>query len=393
MYTVTLKKNEEKRLLAGHPWVYANEVAKIEGKDVQGGVCRVVAADGRFVGQGFINHQSKIIVRILSRDERVIDREFFFKRISAANEFRRSLGYNDNYRIAFGESDLLPGLIVDKYADVLAVQFLCLGADVRKEMITEILVELFAPACVYERSDVSVRTKEGLPETKGVLYGALPEELIIVENGVKLKIDVANGQKTGYFLDQKENRERVKDYVRGKRVLDLFCNQGGFSLCAAKGGASEITAVDISASALAAVGINAALNGIDGVTTVQADVFELLREYKREGRTFDVIILDPPAFIKSKDAVKEGYNGYRDINTLALKLLASDGVLITCSCSQHMSLNLFIDMLRESTLRAGKDARIAEIRFQGRDHASLLSADEGQYLKSVTLKLCADSSR
>ncbi|MDR2634924.1 MAG: class I SAM-dependent rRNA methyltransferase [Clostridiales bacterium] len=387
MYTVILKKGEEKRPLSGHPWIYANEVARIDGKDAQGGVCRVESSDGRFVGRGFINHQSKIIVRLLSRDESETDRAFFLKRIKSADAFRRSLGYSDNYRAVFGESDLLPGLIVDKYADVLSVQFLCLGMEVRKDMITDILVELFAPSCVYERSDVSVRAKEGLPERKGVLYGELPSELVITENGVKLKIDVANGQKTGYFLDQKENRARLKDYVKGKRVLDLFCNQGGFSLCAADGGASEVVAVDISAPALEAVRVNAGLNGIRNITTVQADVFELLREYKREGRNFDVIVLDPPAFIKSKDTVKEGFNGYRDINTLALKLLAQEGVLVTCSCSQHMSLGLFTEMLRESAMRANVGARVADVRFQGRDHASLLSADEGQYLKSVTLKL------
>ncbi|MDR3293158.1 MAG: class I SAM-dependent rRNA methyltransferase, partial [Clostridiales bacterium] len=273
MFKLTLKKGEEKRILSGHPWVYANEVAKIDGKDVQGSIARVESHDGRFAGLGFINHASKIIVRILAQNEVAIDRDFFFGRIKAANDYRLSVGYTDNYRAVFGESDLLPGLIVDRYGDCLSVQFLAYGMDCRKDMIVDILREIFSPVCIYERSDVSVRSKEGLKETKGVLYGALPDSLVITENGVKLSIDLVNGQKTGYFLDQKENRDNLKHYVKGKRVLDLFCNQGGFSLAAAHYGAEEITAVDISRTALEQVGKNAELNGFLNIATREADVF------------------------------------------------------------------------------------------------------------------------
>ncbi len=385
MYTVHLKKGEEKRLLNFHPWVYANEVAKIEGKDAQGSIAKVVASDGRFIGYGYINHKSKILVRILSYDDTPIDETFFYNRIANAKKLREELGYSDNYRAVFGESDMLPGLIVDKYGDHLSVQFLTLGMDVRKDMIVKILVEIFKPVCIYERSDVSVRIKEGLEEAKGVLYGKLNPDLIIEENGVKLHIDVANGQKTGYFLDQKENRANLRHFVKGKTVLDCFCNQGGFSLCAAKFGAKEILAADISPLAIDAVKANAELNGFDNITTVEADVFELLRALRKEKRTFDVIICDPPAFAKTADAVKSGYKGYLDVNCLALKLLNPGGYLVTCSCSQHMTPTLFNRMLTEASAYTKIPVRIIESRFQSRDHAPLIGADEGVYLKSVFL--------
>lgn len=386
MYTVTLKKGEEKRILQFHPWVYANEVAKIEGKDVQGSIARVQAYDGRFIGCGFINHKSKILVRIVSRDERPVDRDFFYERIKKAKEYREELGYGDSYRVVFGESDLLPALIVDKYGDHLSVQFLALGMDVRKKMIVDILVELFHPACIYERSDVAVREKEGLAQTKGVLYGTLNKDLVIEENGIKMGIDVENGQKTGYFLDQKENRDNLKRYVKDKTVLDCFCNQGGFSLCAAKYGAKEIYAADISRLALDCVEKNAMLNGFTNIKTIEADVFELLKNYKKEDKKFDVIVLDPPAFIKTVDSVKNGYYGYRDINTQALKLLNEGGVLITCSCSQHLTVPLFMQMLTEASVSAKTPVRFVELRTQARDHAFLLGAEEGLYLKVAVLK-------
>ena len=386
MYTVTLKKGEEKRILQFHPWVYANEVSKIEGKDAQGSIARVQAFDGRFVGYGFINHKSKILVRIVSRDETPVDRDFFYNRIKAAKEYRESLGYGDSYRVVFGESDLLPALIVDKYGDHLSVQFLALGMEVRKQMIVDILVKLFHPACIYERSDVAVREKEGLAQTKGVLYGTLNKDLVIEENGIKMGIDVENGQKTGYFLDQKENRDNLKRYVKDKTVLDCFCNQGGFSLCAAKYGAKEVVAADISELALESVRKNAEMNGFKNIATVAADVFELLKDYKKEGKKFDVIVLDPPAFIKTVDSVKNGYYGYRDINTQALKLLNDGGTLITCSCSQHLTVPLFMQMLTEASVAAKTPVRFVELRTQARDHAFLLGAEEGLYLKVAVLK-------
>lgn len=387
MYILTLKKGEEKRIINGHPWVYANEVAKIEGKDSQGSIAKVLANDGRFVGYGYINHLSKIIVRILTRDETVIDRDFFYNRINESNKRRLEFGYSNNYRVVFGENDLLPGLIVDKYGDYLSVQFLSLGMDIRKDMILDILVEIFKPLGIYERSDVSVREKEGLKQVKGPLYGTFNPKVEILENGVKMYVDLENGQKTGYFLDQKENRDNLKWYVKDKEVLDCFCNVGGFSLCASKHGAKSVTAVDISELAMKQVEEHAKLNGFTNIDFVCDDVFEKLREYRREKKKFDVIVLDPPAFTKSKDTVKAGYLGYRDINTLALKLLRKNGILITCSCSQHLTLNLFLDMVKESVSHANVDGQLIEIRMQGKDHSSLIGSDEGLYLKVAVVRV------
>lgn len=386
MYTVILKKKEEKKLLNGFPWVYANEVSKIEGKDKQGSIAKVVSFDGRFVGLGFINHLSKILVRILTLKEEVIDDLFFYEKIKSAVEYRKELGYENNYRAVFGESDGLPGLIVDKYGDYLSVQFLALGVEVRKQIIIDALVEIFNPKGIYERSDVSVRLKEGLEEKKGFVYGGGETVVEIVENGLKMLVDLENGQKTGYFLDQKENRDNLKYYVKGKNVLDCFCNVGGFSLCAKKHGAKEVTAVDVSELALSFVEQNAKLNNLQ-INTVKADVFALLREYRREKKKFGVVILDPPAFTKSADTVKQAYAGYKDINVQGLKLVEKGGYLVTCSCSQHLSVTSFLNMVNESVFESGVKAKLVEFRTQGKDHATLIGTEQSLYLKVAILKI------
>lgn len=386
MYILTLKKGEERRILSGEPWVFANEVAKITGEGKQGEVCKVLASDGRFVCLGYINHLSKIIVRVLSYTEEEIDRNFFFNRIKKANDYRLKLGYENNYRAVFGEADLLPALIVDKYGDYLSCQFLSLGMEKRKQMIVDILVEIFNPKGIYERSDVSVRKKEGLEEVKGLLYGEVPDKVLICENGLNIYVDIKEGQKTGYFLDQKENRNNVKHYVKGAKVLDCFCNLGGFSLCAAKHGATSVYSADVSAKALNMLALSAKENGFENIITpVQADVFELLRKYRKDGESFDTIILDPPAFTKTKDKVQEGLKGYKDINVQALKLLKSGGFLITCSCSQHISVKQFTEMLAKSANESGKRVKLVELRTQGKDHASLIGFEESIYLKVAVL--------
>ncbi len=386
MYTVTLKRNEEKKVLNGYPWIFANEVQKIEGKDKQGSVAEVKASDGRYVGKGFINHHSKIIVRMLTTKSEEINKDFFEERIKIADEGRRELGYNDNYRVVFGESDNLPGLIVDKYGDKLSVQFLSLGMEVIKNDIVDILVKRFAPSAIYERSDVAIREKEGLPLKKGVIYGKNETQSIIVENGLKLIVDLENGQKTGYFLDQKENRDDLKFYVKDKTVLDCFCNEGGFSLCATQYGAKEVTAIDISKTAIGLVEKNAKLNDLEIKTRV-ADVFEALREYRKSGEKFGVIVLDPPAFTKTADTVKAGYKGYKDINANALKLVEKGGYLVTCSCSQHLTLPLFLQMIKESVFESGVRAKLVELRTQGKDHAVCIGYDESLYLKVAVIKV------
>ena len=387
MYSVYLKKGEEKRILQGHSWVYANEVAKIEGKDKNGSLASVYTHDGKFVGKGYINHLSKILVRIFIRDEDgADDKAFYLEKLRDADNYRKKLGYDNCYRMVFAESDNLPALIVDKYDEYLSVQFLSLGVDKVKNLIVECLVELFAPKGIYERSDVQVRIKEGLTESKGVLYGEVPDRVIINENGLKMAVDVKNGQKTGYFLDQKENRYASRRYAVGGDVLDCFCNSGGFSLnCATV--AKEVTAVDVSRSALDSVEENASLNNLTNVRTLQGDVFEVLRTFRKENKVFDLVILDPPAFCKSASEVKDAYRGYKDINVLGLKLVKSGGFLISASCSHYMTLPLFQKMLVESAKESGRTVRQVEIKTQAIDHPSLLTADETSYLKFFVLQV------
>ncbi|MCD8041120.1 MAG: class I SAM-dependent rRNA methyltransferase [Clostridia bacterium] len=384
-YTVYLKKNEEKRIVNGHSWVYANEVLKIEGKDKNGSLATVLSYDGRFIGKGYINHASKILVRIFIRNDEEDGKELYLKRISAAAEYRKRLGYTNCCRLVFAEADELPALIVDKYGDYLAVQCLSLGIDQRKEMITECLIQLFNPKGIYERSDVATRKKEGLEEIKGVLYGEVPDYCEIEENGIKMLVNIKNGQKTGYFLDQKENRFAARKYCGGD-VLDCFCNSGGFSMNAATV-AGSVTACDISELALQNVRDNASLNGFTNIKTQCGDVFEILRDYRKEGKIFDTVILDPPAFCKSANEVKDAYRGYKDINISAMKIVKSGGFLITCSCSHYMTMPLFEKMLIDAARESGKTVRSVEEKTQAPDHPSLLCAEETQYLKFFVLQI------
>ena len=386
-YSVYLKKNEEKRIVAGHSWVYANEVARIEGKDKNGSLASVYSHDGRFIGKGYINHASKILVRIFIRGDGIDDKDYYLSALARADGYRKKLGYTNCYRMVFAEADNLPALIVDRYGEILVIQCLSLGVDLRKKMICDCLVELFHPAGIYERSDVAVRKKEGLEEVKGLLYGEVPDYCEICENGIKMLVDVKNGQKTGYFLDQKENRFAARKYCKDAgEVLDCFCNSGGFSLNAATV-AKKVIACDISGLALKNVADNAKLNGFKNIETLQGDVFEVLRAFRREKRTFDAVILDPPAFCKTADEVKDAYRGYKDINLTAIKIVKSGGFLITCSCSHYMTLPLFEKMLIEVARESGRRVRSVEVKTQAPDHPALLCAEETQYLKFFVLQV------
>ena len=385
-YEVYLKKNEEKRIVAGHSWVYANEVARIEGKDKNGSLASVYSSDGKFIGKGYINHASKILVRIFIRGNGTDDREFYMQKLTDAWEYRKKLGYENCCRVVFAEADGLPALIVDKYGDYLSVQCLSLGIDQRKKLITDCLVEIFHPKGIYERSDVALRKKEGLAEVKGVLYGEVPELVGIEENGLKMFVDIINGQKTGYFLDQKENRFAARRYAAGGEVLDCFCNSGGFTVnCAAT--ARHVTACDISQPALDSVMRNARANGLSNIDTLCGDAFALLRGFRRAGKKFDLVILDPPAFCKTADEVKDACRGYKDINIQGMKLVKSGGFLITCSCSHYMSPTLFERMLAEAAKESGRTVRCVEVRTQAPDHPALLCADETHYLKFYVLNV------
>jgi len=389
---VKLKKGEEDRLLAGHLWVYDNEVDSVETDSydiIPGETVEVVSSRGRFLGRGYINPRSKILVRLMTRDaNEAVDRALLQKRITAAWEYRRSLGpeFENSCRVVFGEADMIPALIVDKYADVLSIQTLALGIDIMKDDICGILEDIFHPSCIYERNDVPVRRKEGLEEKKGPLRGELHGEVRIRENGVDMLVDVENGQKTGYFLDQKENRAALARYCRGRRVLDTFSHTGGFALNAARGGASEVAAVDVSRHATDFIRKNAELNGFSNIKTVTGDVFEKLVEYSAAGEKFDVIILDPPAFCKTRSALEGAYRGYKEINLRAMRLLTPGGILMSCSCSHYMYPEIFMDMLRDAAADSGRDVRVLENRIQSRDHPYILNSDESCYLKCVVLE-------
>lgn len=385
-YEIYLKRGEEKRIVNGHSWVYANEVQRICGKDKNGSLATVYSFEGKYIGKGYINHLSKILVRIFIRDNSEDTKEFYLNRIKMANDYRLDLGYDNCYRMIFSEADNLPGLVVDKYGDILCVQFSSLGMDKRKNLIVECLVELFNPKGIYERSDMATRSKEGLEEKTGILYGEVDDWTIITENNIKMAVDVKNGQKTGYFLDQKENRFALRKYCKDKEVLDCFCNSGGFSMNAATV-AKKVTAVDISELALKNVEKNIELNNFKNVETKCGDVFALLREYKAQNKKFDVVVLDPPAFCKSSSEVKDAYRGYKDINILGIKLVKSGGYLVTSSCSHYMTLTLFERMLIEAARDSGKIVRCVEIKSQAPDHPSLLAEEETQYLKFFVLQV------
>jgi len=388
MLKVFLNKNEEKEKLDGFPWVFNNEVNHFEGKIENGEVCEVVNIEGLFIAYGFLNTASKIMIRILSLNESdVIDEAFFRNRIRYAISHRENLNFTDSncYRLIFAEADFLPGLIVDKYADYLSVQFLCLGMDKIKDMLVKILVEETKCKGIYERGDVEVRHKEGLEIKKGFLYNEFDPRIEVLENGIKFIVDVAEGQKTGYFLDQKFNRDIIKHYAKDKVVLDCFSNVGGFALHACKYGAKEVYAVDISKKACDDILYNANLNGFKQMNVICQDVFSYLRSQNLGA--IDTLILDPPAFTKNKDSLKKAYSGYKEINLQALKIIKKGGYLLTFSCSQHMTPNLFMDMLRDSIKDSKRRVQFIDFRIQSPDHPSLMNSEEQLYLKCVILRV------
>ncbi|HEY8347991.1 MAG TPA: class I SAM-dependent rRNA methyltransferase [Symbiobacteriaceae bacterium] len=380
---VRLTRGRHERLRQGHPWVFQGEVERITGEYQPGDIVAVVDHRGSFVGKGYINPHSQILVRILTHRDEAVDRDFFRRRLQQAWAYRtRVLPDTTACRVVFAEADFLPGLIVDKFGDVLVVQTLSLGADRRLGEFADLLEEIFHPRGIYERNDVPVRDLEGLPQRKGFLRGEFDPRLVLEENGLKIVVDVAEGQKTGYFLDQRENRLAVRRYAQGARVLDCFCNAGGFALNAAAAGAREVLAVDISAEALAAVRENAALNGLaDRIQLREGNAFDILRQLDAAGEKFDVIVLDPPAFAKNKNSLEGAVRGYKEINLRALRMIVEGGFLITCSCSYHMKPDLFKAVVADAARDARRRLRLVEERAQAVDHPILVGYDESHYLK------------
>ena len=387
MAKVTLRKTRETRVRGGHPWIYASEIEKVEGAFDNGDIVDVADFRGKFIGRGFYNPQSQISLRILTRNDEPCDRDFFARRIQEAWDYRRLLCDPMSCRLIYSESDFLPGLVVDKFAGVLVLQSLSLGIERIKDMICDLLMEIIQPVGIWERSDVPVRRLEGMEQTTGLLRGEVPDEVDMVENGIHFLVDVKHGQKTGFFLDQKQNHAALAPLCRDARVLDCFCHNGSFSLHAAKYGARSVLGVDISEEALEVARRNAALNGFENVTFEAHNCFDLLHELTDAGEKFDLVILDPPAFTKNKAAVPSAIRGYKEINLRGLKLVRPGGFLVTCSCSQHVLPEMFQDVINQAARDAKKRIRLVEYRTQGYDHPILPQSVETKYLKTMIIQV------
>ena len=395
--TVILKKGQGRTLKAGGLWVFDNEIAKIDGEFENGDIVAVLDFDGYFMGYGFINTNSKITVRLLTRKkDDVVDEKFIEKRVRDAWNYRKDTIDTSSCRIIFGEADFLPGIVVDKFSDVLVVESLALGIDKLKPMILDCLKKVLAEdhitvKGVYERSDAKVRQNEVMERYKGFIGKEFDTKVEIVENGVHYYVDVRDGQKTGFFLDQKNNRKSVQRIVKDKTVLDCFTHTGSFALNADYAGAKEVLGVDASDLAVEQARENAELNNLqDRVKFMTADVFDLLPKLEEEGKKYDVVILDPPAFTKSRSSIKNAVKGYREINLRGLKLVKDRGYLVTCSCSHFMDPELFAKTIKEAAHGAHKRLRQVEFRTQAPDHPILWAADESYYLKFYIFQVCEE---
>ena len=384
---VCLRRGEEKDVRGGSFWIFDNEIDWYDDICPDGGIVDVIDSRMKFVARGYFNSKSKIVVRVLTRNkDEDIDEGFFRRKIEAAWEFRRTLGFENACRVIFGESDGLPGLTVDKFGDYLSFQIVSLGMEQWKDAVIRILVDLFQPKGIFERGDVPVREKEGLPQITGCVYGEVPEQVEIMEHDARMLVDIPNGQKTGHFLDQQENRGRIKPYCKDRTVLDLCCHTGGFAIHAALYGASAVEAVDVSEDALAMVRENAARNGVT-VETTCGNVFDVVKEYSEAGRQYGLVVCDPPAFAKSRKALDGAYRGYKELNLRSMKLTEPGGYLVSCSCSQYMTPELFLQMLKEAAMDCGRHVRLLETLVQSRDHPACLNAEQALYLKGYIVQV------
>lgn len=385
---VTLKKGEGRTIKAGGMWIFDNEIASIMGSFTNGDIVEIHDFDGYPMGKGFINQNSRIRIRLMTKNiHREIDRDFLYQRVREAWEYRKKVVDTTSCRVIFGEADFLPGLVIDKFSDVLVVESLALGIDRYKEEIVNILKELLLQdgisiRGVYERSDAKVRLNEGMERVKGFIGDEFDTNVEIVENGVKYIVDVKDGQKTGFFLDQKYNRLAIQKLCKNACVLDCFTHTGSFALNAGIAGARKVIGVDASQLAVNQATENAKLNRLEDIVTFRCqDVFELLPQLEAAGEKFDVVILDPPAFTKSRNSIKNAVKGYREINLRAMKLVRDGGFLATCSCSHFMSYELFTETINQAARNVHKRLRQVEFRTQAPDHPILWAADESYYLK------------
>jgi 23S rRNA (cytosine1962-C5)-methyltransferase len=390
MTTIRLKKNEDRRIRSGHPWVFSNEIERIDGEREAGISAELFDASGGFLGSGYYTPHSLIAFRLLSRRQEDLDGvQFYEQRIAAALAHRRSIyPASQTFRAVYGESDFLPGLVVDKYGDYLSLQMLSAGMELRRALVLEALQRVFAPRGIIARNDVAVRALEGLEQKVEVLSGEVPQQVEMEENGLRFLINLREGQKTGGFLDQKQNHLLLRDICRGRAVLDCFCYAGSWAVHAGHFGAASVLGLDISARAVEQASQNARLNGMaERVRFEECDVFERLRSLKHEGAGFDVVIMDPPAFVKSRKSIAEATKGYLTINRRALELLQPGGYLITCSCSFHMGREAFREMLITAARLARREVRLVATCSQAPDHPVLLSFPESEYLKCFVLQV------
>jgi 23S rRNA (cytosine1962-C5)-methyltransferase len=389
MIRVFLNKKINRRIENGHPWIYANEVAGVEGEVKGGEIVEVFSAGRKFVGKGYINPRSLILVRLLTRDpSKIIDAVFFHDLILQAWEYRKRLGYTENCRLVFGEADQLPALIIDKFNEYFVVQTLALGIDLWKPAIAEALEKIFRPKGIFERNDVPVRELEGLPQQKGFLSAPFDTSIILRENGLRFNVDLENGQKTGYFLDQHDNRSSIRHIVKGAEVLGAFTYTGSFEIHAAHYGAKSVLGLDISENAVVQANLNASLNGLEGIARFEAmNAFDVLKQWGREGRQYDVVMLDPPAFTKSRENLSKAIAGYKEINLRGMKLVRKGGFLVSSSCTSLVQPELFSEILQLAATDARRKLRQVRFGTQSADHPIVWGLENTSYLKFVVVQV------
>jgi len=385
---IILKKQAEKRLMAGHPWIFAGEIASEQVQEGPGAIVDVFSSAQKFCGRGYWNPQSQIRVRLLTRKEEAVDEDFFFQRIRQCWNYRKRIGYTDNCRLVFAEADQLPGLIADKFGDYVVIQTLALGMDRWKSAIVDAIQHILHPVGIYERNDAPVRELEGLPLVKGFLSAPFPTTFQIRENGLLFWVDIANGQKTGYFLDQHINRQAIAPFVKDAEILEAFCYTGSFTCHAAAFGARHITAIDASAEALQLARQNAALNGVAASCNfVEANAFDVLKQWAAEKRSFDVVMLDPPAFAKSRQQIQSAITGYKEINLRALKMIRPGGFLITSSCTNLIPADLFLQIIQQAAADAKRQIRQVLFHTQPPDHPIVWAIESTAYLKFLIVQV------
>ncbi len=389
MTKVYLNKKINPRIALGHPWIYNNEVDRIAGPIEPGDIVEVYFFDGQLAGRGYINPNSQIIIRLLTRKREEIDAPFFYEKIKTAWAYRQQLGYTENCRLVFGEADGLPALIIDKFNDYFVLQTLSLGIDIWKPAIVDALQKIFTPKGIYERNDVPVRELEGLTQVKDFLTAPFPTEIIIKENDLQFYVNIETGQKTGYFLDQQDNRRAIKDIVKGADVLGAFTYTGTFEIHAAHYGAKSVLGIDISEGAVAQANKNAVLNKLDHIVKFEAmNAFDVLKKWGKEGRKYDVVMLDPPAFTKSRNNIDKAVTGYKEINLRGMQMLRNGGFLVTSSCTNLVSPELFLETIQMAAWDAKKRIRQVTYHSQSSDHPIIWGMENTHYLKFLIVEVC-----